>query len=614
MLLLKDARFPFASFVILCAAAAFSWGQVVQWPVAGQNIANLRNQPAEAYVSTANVGSLIPKWIFTASGDVSATPTVGTSTVFVPDWSGNLFAINLATGTPLWSHQISEYDGYSGAVTRVSPVLYNNSLILGDSESTGNPHNGANVIAVSQQTGALLWMTQVDAHPAAIITGSPVIVGNVVYQGISSMEEALALDANYSCCTFRGSVVALNADTGKILWRRFTVPDNKGLPGAYSGGPVWQPPAIDASRNLLYVGTGNNYSVPASVEACRLKNPKNNLCDSPADHFDSALALNLTTGVIKWHRSLDGYDAWNAACESSGNSGCPNPVGPDYDLSGSGPNLIGNIVGFAQKSGIYWALDSDTGATKWSRLIGPGGPLGGIQWGTASDGTNIYIASANSSNAPQKLISGEQITWGFWSAVDAATGKILWQVADPIPGTMDEGALSVANGIVYAGSFDSTGHMYALNSATGQILWTYPSGGSVIDGPSIVSSNLFWGSGYHRIPPGTANNKVYDFTPAPAVTVNEPVNGSQVNSPVQFIASAANPNCAKGVASMRIYSAPGINAYTTDGPSLNTSITLSPGTYNTVVQSWDNCGNVGKTFVTITVGAASRSRSRTRRR
>jgi hypothetical protein len=156
--------------------------------------------------------------------------------------------------------------------------------------------------------------------------------------------------------------------------------------------------------------------------------------------------------------------------------------------------------------------------------------------------------------------------------------------------------------------------MYALNSATGQILWTYASGGSVIDGPSIVSSNLFWGSGYHRIPPGTANNEVYDFTPAPAVTVNEPVNGSQVNSPVQFVASASNPNCAKGVASMRIYSAPGINAYTTDGPSLNTSITLSPGTYNTVVQSWDNCGNVGKTFVTITVGAASRSRSRTRRR
>jgi len=161
--------------------------------------------------------------------------------------------------------------------------------------------------------------------------------------------------------------------------------------------------------------------------------------------------------------------------------------------------------------------------------------------------------------------------------------------------------LSVANSVVYAGSFDATGHVYALNSSTGKILWSYATGGSVIDGPSIVSSNLFWGSGYHKIPPGTANNKVYDFTPAPAVTVTVPVNGSQVTSPVQFTASAASPNCAKGVASMRIYSAPGVDAYTVDSSHLNTSITLSPGIYNTVVQSWDNCGNVGKTFVTITV-------------
>src|ERR1700685_3326940 len=171
------------------------------------------------------------------------------------------------------------------------------------------------------------------------------------------------------------------------------------------------------------------------------------------------------------------------------------------------------------------------GATEWSESVGPGGPLGGIQWGTAGDGTNIYIASANSNKTSYKLISGEEVTWGFWSAVEASTGKILWQVADPTEGTMDEGALSVANSVVYAGSFDATGHVYALNSSTGKILWSYATGGSVIDGPSIVSSNLFWGSGYHKIPPGTANNKVYDFAPAPAVTVTAAVNGSQVTPP-----------------------------------------------------------------------------------
>jgi polyvinyl alcohol dehydrogenase (cytochrome) len=597
MFFLQSLRLPLISFALALLAASAS-AQVVEWPVAGQSAANLRNQPAETFVGTGNVGTLIPKWVFTTTTDVSATPTVSATAVFVPDWNGNLFAIDLATGAQLWSQKISEYDGYSNAITRVSPALYNESLIIGDSIPT--LHNGASVIAVSQQTGALLWITKVDPHPAAIITGSPVVVGNVVYQGISSIEEGLATQSSYACCTFRGSVVALNADTGAILWQTFVIPANDGETGLYSGGAIWQPPAIDTTRNLLYVGTGNNYSAPQSVENCRLKNPSNNSCAAAADHFDSALALDLSTGAIKWYRHLYGYDVWTLACKDS-DPGCPDPAGPDYDLGGSGPNLVGNIVGFAQKSGMYWALNPDTGVTQWSKSIGPGGPLGGIQWGTATDGTNIYIASSNSSNQPYTLLSGQQITWGFWSAVEAKNGKILWQTADPTSGTSDMGALSVANGIVYAPSFDASGHVYALNSATGQILWSYASGGSVIDSPSIVSGNVFWGSGYKRVGNGTTNNKVYDFTPAPAVTVTAPVNGSEVNSPVKFTASAANPGCAKGIASMRIYSNPGVDAYTTSGSSLNTALSLSAGTYNAVVQSWDNCGNVGKTFVTITV-------------
>jgi polyvinyl alcohol dehydrogenase (cytochrome) len=583
---------------ILLSTVTVTSAQVVQWPVAGQGAANLRSQPAETFISSGNVNSLIPKWVFTAGNDVSATPTVGPNAVYVPDWSGNLFAIDLATGAQLWSHQISEYDGYSNAVTRVSPALCNNSLIIGDSIPT--PHEGASVIAVSQQTGNLLWITKVDPHPAAIITGSPVVVGNVIYQGISSIEEGLATVKGYACCTFRGSVVALNADTGAILWQTFMVPANNGETGYYSGAAIWQPPAVDVSRSLLYIGTGNNYSAPASVESCRLKNPNDDNCAAAADHFDSALALDLSTGAIKWYRRLYGYDVWTLACKDS-DPGCPDPAGPDYDLGGSGPNLIGNILAFGQKSGMFWALNPETGATQWSKLIGPGGSLGGIEWGTASDGTNVYIASANSNHQPYTLISGEQITWGFWSALSATSGKILWQTADPTAGAIDTGALSVANGIVYAPSFDSSGHLYALNSSTGQILWSYASGGSVVDGPSIASGNLLWGSGYKRISPGTANNKVYDFTPAPAVTVTAPVNGSTVSSPVQFTASAATPDCAKGVASMRIYSNPGVDAYTTSGSSLNVALSLSSGTHEAVVQSWDNCGHVGKTFVTITV-------------
>jgi polyvinyl alcohol dehydrogenase (cytochrome) len=583
---------------------ASAFAQVVQWPVAGQSAANLRSQPEETYLGTSNAASLVAKWVFNTGSDVSATPTVGTTAVFFPDWNGNLYAVDLATGAQLWSHQISEYDNESGSYSRVSPALYDSSLIIGD--SVGTSHNGANVISVDQTTGALQWITNVESHPAAIITGSPVVVGSTIYQGISSIEEGLATSSTYACCTFRGSVVALDAETGAILWQTYTVPDNDGRAGKYSGGPIWQPPAIDTTRNQLYVGTGNNYSVPKTVESCRLKYPTDNRCDAKDDYFDSALALDLSTGVIQWAEHLYGYDAWNLACDESGPPpNCPSPAGPDYDLGGSGPNLVGNIVGFGQKSGVYWALDPDTGATVWSLAIGPGGPFGGIQWGTASDGTNIYIASANSSYQSYKLLSGQTVTWGYWSAVGASTGEILWQTADPASGTRDVGALSVANGIVYAESLDSAGHTYALNSSNGDILWSYASGGSLIDGPSIVSGNLYWGSGYRRMSGATGNNKVYDFTPAPAVTVSSPVNGSTVTSPVLFTASAASPNCSKGVASMRVYSN-GVSEYTVDSDSLNQSISLPAGNNNTVVQSWDNCGNVGKTFTTITVSPGSK--------
>jgi len=151
MFSVRNSCLLFASWAIFSSTLAFTFAQVVEWPVAGQGATNLRSQPAETYLGAANAASLIPKWIFTTSGDVSATPTVGTTAVFVPDWGGNLFAIDLATGAQLWSHQISEYDGYAGAVTRVSPALYNASIIIGDSQSTGAPHNGANVIAVNRQ-------------------------------------------------------------------------------------------------------------------------------------------------------------------------------------------------------------------------------------------------------------------------------------------------------------------------------------------------------------------------------------------------------------------------------------------------------------------------------
>ncbi|GAC1350908.1 MAG: hypothetical protein NVSMB27_37960 [Ktedonobacteraceae bacterium] len=375
-------------------------------------------------------------------------------------------------------------------------------------------------MAVNADTGSLIWITQLDSHPVARITQSPIVYGNTVYVGVSSQEETLAKDPTYPCCTFRGSVVALNATTGTIVWQTYTVPDNGGQAGGYSGGAVWgSTPVVDSTRNALYITTGNNYSVPASVSTC-ITNGGGSSCYAHDNYFDAILALDLSTGEVKWSTGVQAYDAWNAACNLR-TVNCPTPFGPDYDF-GAGPNLFTTVdahgqtrtlLGAGQKSGIYWTLDPDTGQIVWATQVGPGGGVGGIQWGTATDGNRIYVAIGNKENHQYTLVpSGQTATAGSWSALDAATGKILWQTADPL-GAIDTAAVTVANGVLYAGSMDSAGHMYALDTTSGHILWNFASGGSVNAGAAIVDGVVYWGSGYKR---GgfTTNNKFYAFTVA----------------------------------------------------------------------------------------------------
>src|SRR5712672_2458561 len=201
-----------------------------QWSIAGQNLSNTWSQPAEHSINPANVNGLTPKWVFTTGGDVSATPTVDGDAVYFPAWAGNLFAVKKDSGKLIWSHKISDYDGVDGAISRVRPAVDGNQVIVGDILNAKKVHNGANVISVDRESGTLQWMTKVDNHPAAIITGSPVIFRGVVYIGVSSSEEALALDPAYPCCTFRGSIVALDEKNGAILWKTFDMPDNGGRP------------------------------------------------------------------------------------------------------------------------------------------------------------------------------------------------------------------------------------------------------------------------------------------------------------------------------------------------------------------------------------------------
>ena len=298
---------------------------------------------------------------------------------------------------------------------------------------------------------------------------------------------------------------------------------------------------------MLYVGTGNNYSVPIDVETCFAKNNNNPNCTDPKDYFNSVVALDLNTGKIQWAKRALYYDAWNVNCiivinpsdfSSSPGPGpnCPVPAGPDFDFGGSGPNLFtrngnsGNddLVGIGEKSGIYWAINPNNGKVVWNTQVGPGSSLGGIEWGTATDGNRIYVPIANLYGIPYQLQpSGTWVNGGSWAALDPKTGKFLWQTATPgacspaIPnvaqGCMGLGPASVANGVVFAASMNldpAAPTMFALDAATGQILWTYVAGSSVIAGPAIVGDSIYWGSGYGHFGPslGTGNNKLFAFS------------------------------------------------------------------------------------------------------
>lgn len=264
----RNASFPKAAFInvllLLLVSTLNAQGppdesRAGQWRMAGQNLSNTWSQPAEHSISPSNVKRLRPKWVFTTGGDVSATPTIEGDAVYFPDWGGNLFAVKNDSGRLIWSHKISEYDGVTGAISRVSPAIDHDQVIIGDILSSNQVHNGANVISVDRETGAPRWITQVETHPAAIITGSPVVFNGVVYIVVSSTEEFLATNPAYPCCSFRGSVVALDAKSGAMLWKTFDLPDNNGQTNQYSGGAIWQPPAIDPRRGTLFIGTGNNY-------------------------------------------------------------------------------------------------------------------------------------------------------------------------------------------------------------------------------------------------------------------------------------------------------------------------------------------------------------------
>src|SRR5258705_3913079 len=498
------------------------------WRTIGHDSRNSRNQAFERGIGPATAGRLAVKWVATTAGDVSATPAVVRGAVYFGDFGGMLWKLDADTGQVIWSHAVSDYTGIAGDIARTSPSLAGNTLVIGDLRF---PY----MLGIDARTGKLRWRTQVHPDPKGIMTGSPVLVGDTIYTGVS------ASGAGGPNATFRGAIVALNAQTGRLLWRSYSLPDNGGVPGGYAGATMFSPPAVSLRAGLVYGTFGQPYTEPASVTACHAAHGGfTESCEQQGSYLKSGVAFDLRTGEPQWAYRVQGHGPWLQACGSQPPSVtwcAAESDGEKWDLGGSGVNVMRlqmdghwrDVVGVGGKSGVYTVLDARSGAFIWNTLIGPGGDQGGMNWGTAFDGQRIYASVTNHHHIPYKLTQNGVIwntttTGGSWAALDPITRMIEWQTADPqvgtppgrgVVGVWDLAPVTAANGVVYVSSMAKLAtqdQMFALDAATGEILWRFGAGGSVNAAPAVVDGTVYWGSGYARSGvEGSGNNRFYAF-------------------------------------------------------------------------------------------------------
>jgi polyvinyl alcohol dehydrogenase (cytochrome) len=398
------------------------------WPFYGRDLSNTRTGGTDA-PSNNEVPTLGPVWSFPSSdGDFTGTPVVAGGTLVAGSGGGTVFALDASTGALKWSRDLNQPINGSAAIA--------NGRVYVPVAQVSSPR----VVALNLADGSVAWDTTIDTQQNADVFGSPVVWNGSVFIGTSGENG----EVNNPNVSVRGSVVSLDETTGALKWKTYTVP-----PG-FTGGAVWDTPAIEPATGRVYVGTGNAYQAPA------------------ANTTDSVLALDSTTGAVLAHRQVTAGDVWNETSNIT--------AGPDADF-GSSPNLITGLdgrqlLGVGQKSGTYWAFDRTTLTPVWSALTGPPGTfLGGIVGSTAYDGQRVY-----GPDTP----AGE-----IWAL--GRDGRLNWASLDG--GPLHFSPVSAANGVVY--TTDMTGTLTAREAITGAPLIKLPLGAPSWGGVSIAGGYVF---------------------------------------------------------------------------------------------------------------------------
>ena len=345
-------------------------------------------------LAQADLTRLKLKWAFGFPDSNSAWGglTVVSGRLFTGSQNGTVYSLDAKTGCVYWA-----FSAQSGVRTpiRIGPQGNGRfTAYFGD--------NSGIAYALDASTGEKLWSRKIEEHPVARVTGEIQLYDKRLYVPMASYEETMGSSTAYECCTFRGSLTAVNPQTGAIIWKTYTIADEpkprtKTRAGGRFWGPagaaIWSAPTVDVKRGLIYVATGNCYSGPYQPTC------------------DAVLAIDAKTGKIAWSvQPLTEKDVLIAGCSTKsqfGNRGpspfCPEDEdedGPDYDF-GNPPILTKlasgkDVIIIGQKSGLGFALDPEQkGKILWQYRAGEGSANGGMEWGSAVDSEHAYFPVAD---------------------------------------------------------------------------------------------------------------------------------------------------------------------------------------------------------------------------
>lgn len=519
----------------------------------GSGLLNWGASTFENRINANNVASIVPLWNFTitqamvstiggsSGGWSSRCTSTGGMYLYCTSWSGGLYAFNRYNGQQIWFYNVTTFlvesignnfvwPGNEYA-SRTAPTIDGDNLYIAT-------RAGAYLLAVNRFNGVLSWSTQIDANPFAYITSAVRVYNGKAYVGVASgLEDAVSYGV--PCCNFRGKFVAVNTRDGSLVWTFYTIPDNMGQYDSWGGGSVWSSLApIDIARNQIIISTGNLYSVPQYVKEClSVRQNYSSLlisepCRDARDYSESIVALDLDTGSLRWAYRAGGIEVWNTLCgiilegieiSPPDLSACPSIFnGTDFDF-GQAPIFVKagpytpdgqDALVVCQKSGICHCISAQSGTRHWIVQAAPPGGNGGFEFGSATDGINLYYGDCNSNGLNFTLQNGNILKGiSHFGAIDISSGRIVWETPLPIPypgaGLMQ--GVTYANGVVYGGTLafvdltptgpysgpnNTGGHFYALNAATGQVLVDMKLDSKSCYAPSIIDGIIYVPCGY----------------------------------------------------------------------------------------------------------------------